>query len=257
MWAKGFPGGSDGKEYACNAGDLSLISGLGRFPSGNPPVFLRRESRGQRSLVGCSPWGHKEPDTAEGLSSYVHMHVGIEVGWFQFIYYIKRHVFVNIEDALWEWLKDTPSWQVNGKSDFLWEENDKEVYLPLRVSRTCLPCRRAQFGKQSTDWVSVLMHHCGQHPLWSEQTAEPETGALTAAREKESLKAHDLLGFVERKPVRCRRSKCHIEIVYLCLAEWRLVNKICISVIFRAKKTFMRCYITSKLFFLPQHEKIC
>ena len=28
----GFPGGSDGKESACNAGDLSLISGLGRFP---------------------------------------------------------------------------------------------------------------------------------------------------------------------------------------------------------------------------------
>ena len=27
-----FPGGSDGKESACNAGDLSLISGLGRSP---------------------------------------------------------------------------------------------------------------------------------------------------------------------------------------------------------------------------------
>ena len=80
MWAKGFPGGSECKEYACNAGDQSLISGLGRFPSGNPPVFLCGESHGQRSLVGCSPWGHKEPDTAEGLSSYVHMHVGIEVG---------------------------------------------------------------------------------------------------------------------------------------------------------------------------------
>ena len=27
-----FPGGSYGKESACNAGDLSLISGLGRSP---------------------------------------------------------------------------------------------------------------------------------------------------------------------------------------------------------------------------------
>jgi len=26
----GFPGGSDGKESACNVGDLGLISGLGR-----------------------------------------------------------------------------------------------------------------------------------------------------------------------------------------------------------------------------------
>ena len=29
---KGFPGGSDGKESACNAGDLSSIPGLGRSP---------------------------------------------------------------------------------------------------------------------------------------------------------------------------------------------------------------------------------
>ena len=28
----GFPGGSDGKVSACNAGDLGLISGSGRFP---------------------------------------------------------------------------------------------------------------------------------------------------------------------------------------------------------------------------------
>ena len=28
----GFPGGSDGKESACNVGDLGLVPGLGRFP---------------------------------------------------------------------------------------------------------------------------------------------------------------------------------------------------------------------------------
>ena len=28
----GFPGGSDGKELACNAGDLGSIPGSGRFP---------------------------------------------------------------------------------------------------------------------------------------------------------------------------------------------------------------------------------
>ena len=35
----GFPGGSDGKESACSAGDLGLIPGLGRYPredNGNP-----------------------------------------------------------------------------------------------------------------------------------------------------------------------------------------------------------------------------
>ena len=30
----GFPGGSDGKEFACNMGDLSSIPGLGRSPGG-------------------------------------------------------------------------------------------------------------------------------------------------------------------------------------------------------------------------------
>ena len=38
-WSLGFPGGSDGKKSACNAGDPSLIPGLGRSPgevNGNP-----------------------------------------------------------------------------------------------------------------------------------------------------------------------------------------------------------------------------
>ena len=31
----GFPGGPDGKESACNVGDLGLIPGLGRSPGGD------------------------------------------------------------------------------------------------------------------------------------------------------------------------------------------------------------------------------
>ena len=31
------------------------------------PVLLPRKSHGRRSLVGCSPWGHYESDTAEQL----------------------------------------------------------------------------------------------------------------------------------------------------------------------------------------------
>ena len=67
----GFPSGPDGKESACNAGDLGLIPGLGRSPgrrNGTPiPVFLPGESHKQKSLVGYSPWGHKELDTTEHL----------------------------------------------------------------------------------------------------------------------------------------------------------------------------------------------
>ena len=43
-----FPGGSDGKESACNARDLGSIPGLVRFPGGehgnSTPVFLPGES---------------------------------------------------------------------------------------------------------------------------------------------------------------------------------------------------------------------
>ena len=61
---RSFPGGSNCKESACNAGDLGSVLGLGRFPWRRKwlptPVFLPWEFHGQRSLVGCSPWGHKE-----------------------------------------------------------------------------------------------------------------------------------------------------------------------------------------------------
>ena len=43
----GFPGGSDGKESACDMGNLGYIPGLGRFPGGGnqpTPVFLPGES---------------------------------------------------------------------------------------------------------------------------------------------------------------------------------------------------------------------
>ena len=63
----GFPGGSDGKESACNAGDLGLIPGLGRFPWRREwlptPGLLPGEFHGQRSLASYSPWGRKESAT--------------------------------------------------------------------------------------------------------------------------------------------------------------------------------------------------
>ena len=75
-----FPDGSDGKESTCNAGDLGLNPGLGRSPGeghGNPFQYSCLEnSHGQRSLVGYSPWGHKELDMTERLSMAQH-----EITW--------------------------------------------------------------------------------------------------------------------------------------------------------------------------------
>ena len=48
-WGKpDFPGGSDVKECACNAGDLGSIPGLGRSPGQGQPT--------QVFLPGESPW---------------------------------------------------------------------------------------------------------------------------------------------------------------------------------------------------------
>ena len=59
----GFPSGSDGKESACNVGDLGSIPGSGRSPGGGhglpTPVFLPGEFHGQRSLTGYSPCGRR------------------------------------------------------------------------------------------------------------------------------------------------------------------------------------------------------
>ena len=61
-------GGSDRKESACNAGDLGLMPGSGRFPGeghGNPLWYCLENPHWQRSLVGYSPWGHKGSDMTE------------------------------------------------------------------------------------------------------------------------------------------------------------------------------------------------
>ena len=62
----GFPGGSEVKASARNAGDLGSIPGSGRSPgegNGNPLQYSCLENR----MVGCSPWDWEELDTTEQL----------------------------------------------------------------------------------------------------------------------------------------------------------------------------------------------
>ena len=68
----GLPGRASGKELSCQCRRhkrLGLDPWVGKIPwrrAWQPsPVFLPRESYGQRSLVGYSPWGRKESDTTE------------------------------------------------------------------------------------------------------------------------------------------------------------------------------------------------
>ena len=72
MGFKGFPGGLDGKESACTAGDPGSIPGLRRSLGGGNGTLLQYSSlenpHGQRSLAGHSPRGPKESDATERLT---------------------------------------------------------------------------------------------------------------------------------------------------------------------------------------------
>ena len=61
------------KNPPASAGDVrdeGSIPGSGRSPgegNGTHSSIIAGESHGQRSLVGCSPWGHKESDTTKSI----------------------------------------------------------------------------------------------------------------------------------------------------------------------------------------------
>ena len=72
----GFPGGTVVKNLLANTWDTSLIPGVGKVPwsrKWQPTlVFLPGESHGQRSLVGYSPWSHKDLRVTEWAHTYAH-----------------------------------------------------------------------------------------------------------------------------------------------------------------------------------------
>ena len=76
----GLPGGSDGKESACNARDMGLDPWVRNIPWRRKcqptSVLLPEESHEQRSLEGHSPWGPKETDTTDKcVHACAHTHI--------------------------------------------------------------------------------------------------------------------------------------------------------------------------------------
>ena len=68
----GFPGGSAGKESSCTVGDLTLISGLGRYPgegNGYPVQYcgLKKSIGSQRAGHDCMSFTHTT--ALDGFSS--------------------------------------------------------------------------------------------------------------------------------------------------------------------------------------------
>ena len=64
----GFPGGSDGKESACSAGDVGSIPGSGRLPregNSNPLQYSCPENSMDRGACWATVHGVAESDTTE------------------------------------------------------------------------------------------------------------------------------------------------------------------------------------------------
>ena len=83
MHIEGFPGNSNGKESACNAGDLDSIPGLGRSPGerpGNQLQYSCLKNSSMNGLVGHGPGGCKELDMTERLTLSHFKHIGQERG---------------------------------------------------------------------------------------------------------------------------------------------------------------------------------
>ena len=85
----GFPGGSDGNESTCNAGDLGLIPELGRSPGGghgNPLQYFCLGNPMDRGAWGAAVHWIAESDTTEQFS----MHEIIEHQRFFFFVFKKK-----------------------------------------------------------------------------------------------------------------------------------------------------------------------
>ena len=73
------------KNPPVNAGgirDMGSTPGLERCPEGGNGNSLQysclENPHGQRSLVGYSPWSHKEPDTTEGTAPMACIHSSVD-----------------------------------------------------------------------------------------------------------------------------------------------------------------------------------
>ena len=74
----GIPRWLSGKESACRCRGRGFNLWVGKIPwrrKWQPtPVFFDRKSCGQRTLVGYSPWDHRESDTTGCLSTVTEAH---------------------------------------------------------------------------------------------------------------------------------------------------------------------------------------
>ena len=124
------------KNLTVNTGDAredSLIPGSGRSPGGGncTPISLPGEFHGQGSLVGYSPWGHKELDITEQLGKDTH--TKIKGGYWLFDVHLVKSWILSIGLSVWTSLSIVKKWQKWHHTSF-WAQDFQNHQLLLLVS---------------------------------------------------------------------------------------------------------------------------
>ena len=133
----GFPGGSAGKESACNAGDLGLISGLGRSPG---------EGKGY-------PLQYSGPENS--MDCIIH---GVAKSWIWLSSFHFHHIKKRESS---KWIKD---WRVRPEVMKLLEEKVGRALFDINHSNTFLDLSLGQ-RKCKHSW-KVSMFLCLGIKLW-------------------------------------------------------------------------------------------
>ena len=89
-----FPGGSDGKESTCNAGDLGLIPGLGRYP-GEGHSYPRQYS-GLENSMNRGAWQATVHCVVKSWTQLNDVHTCIYILLYNLHVYLHRYIYTYI-----------------------------------------------------------------------------------------------------------------------------------------------------------------
>ena len=175
-----------GKESACNAGDLGSIPGLGQSPGGghgNPHHYSYLENlHGQRNLAVYSPWGRKESDTTERLSTTQLLFSIIICRLTALLVFMKdcRQILYSWHILQWE------SWGLNDLFKCRWRlysaHLDCSCMLHIADFRLALLCVHFQllcilsgnFTVHCLDWFG------NQNPIWENKPNKNDNGEIVS-----------------------------------------------------------------------------
>ena len=158
-----FPGGSNGKEFACNVGEMGSTPGLGRSPGGghgNPLQCSCLENPMDRGAwQGYSPWGHKESVTTERLSTaQAWLILSLEMSFCK--------VFRGLNS--WQWPPVAFNWESHPLTEHTVGSLAASRYpLPLCISTPSLPALRhtVSFFSFLSLWISPALSNLGTFDL--------------------------------------------------------------------------------------------